>query len=146
MAKLSETVKDAGRRQAVLDDCVKLIEAEVADKKGLTGMAVKAAFKSVKKLRPGMIRHSMDHLLDDFSTQVDPFWDECQASGEAPRAYFSRRKSDVANALLSITDRRADKADNKVLVRAYKSLRGAAVDHIGSAMPRFADLLAKHAA
>ncbi len=145
MAKLSETVKDTARRQAVLDDCVKLIEAEVADKKGLTGMAVKAAFKSVSKLRPGMVRHSMDNLLDDFSQQVDPFWDECQQSGEAPRAFFSRRKTDVANALLSITDRRAERADNKVLVRAYKSLRGTAIDHIGAAMPRFADLLAKHA-
>jgi hypothetical protein len=109
-------------------------------------MAVKAAFKSVATLRPGMIRHSMDHLLDDFSRQVDPFWDECQAGGEAPRAYFSRRRVDVANALLSITDRRAERADNKVLVRAYKSLRGTAIDHIGAAMPRFADLLAKHAA
>jgi hypothetical protein len=145
VAKLAEVVADRSRRQAVLDDCVRLIEAEVADKKGLTGMAVKAAFKSVAKLRPGMVRHSMDALLDDFSYQVDPFWAECQSSGAAPRAFFSQKKKEIANALLSITDRRAERADNKVLVKAYKGLRGKAVEHIGDAMPRFADLVQKHA-
>lgn len=145
MAKLAEVVADRSRRQAVLDDCVRLIEAEVADKKGLTGMAVKAAFKSVSKLRPGMVRHSMDALLDDFSYRVDPFWAECQSTGAAPRAFFTQKKREIANALLSITDLRAERADNKVLVKAYKGLRGKAVEHIGDAMPRFADLVQKHA-
>lgn len=145
MARLTDVVTDPSRRQAVLDDCVRLIEAEVADKSGLTGMAVKAAFKTVAKLRPGMVRHSMDALLDDFSAQIDPFWGACQGSGAAPRAFFSQKKTEIANALLSITDRRAARADNKVLVRAYKGLRGKAVEHIGDAMPRFADLVQKHA-
>jgi hypothetical protein len=144
MAKLSEVVADNARRQAVLDDCVKLIEAEVADKKGFTGIAVKGAFKAVRRLKPGMIRHSMDHLLDDFSRQVDPFWTECQSAGGAPRAYFSQNRTKVANALLAITDARASGATNKVLVKAYNSLRGKAVEHIADAMPRFADLLEKH--
>ena len=108
-------------------------------------MAVKTAFKSVKSLSPGMIRQSMDALLDDFSAQVEPFWQDCQSSGQASRSYFTRRKTDVANALLSITDQRANGSKHRVLVRAYKSLRGKAVEHIGSAMPRFADLLDKHA-
>ena len=146
MAKLSEVVVDNARRQAVLDDCVKLLEAEVADKSGLTGLAVKASFKTVTRLKPGMIRHSMDHLLDDFSRQVDPFWTECQSTSSAPRAYFSQNRVNVANALLSVTDARAARASNKVLVKAYSSLRGKAVDHIAAAMPRFADLLEKHVA
>jgi hypothetical protein len=145
MGSLVDTVRDPQKRSAVLDDCVKLIDAEVADKRGLTGVAVKAAFKSVKSLRPGMIRQSMDALLDDFSSKVEPFWQDCQQSSEAPRVYFGRRKSDVANALLSITDQRAQTSKHRVLVKAYKSLRGKAIEHIGDAMPRFADLLDTHA-
>lgn len=145
MGSLSATIADSTKRSAVLDDCVRLIDAEVADKRGLTGMAVKGAFKSVKSLKPGMIRHSMDALLDDFSGQVDPFWADCQDKGEQPRAYFTRNKTAVANALLKITDDRAAKSKHKVLVRAYKTLRGKAIDHIGAAMPRFADLLQRHA-
>ena len=92
-----------------------------------------------------MIRQSMDALLDDFSAQVEPFWQDCQATGQQPRAYFARRKVDVANALLSITDQRARTSKHRVLVKAYKSLRGKAIEHIGAAMPRFGDLLQKHA-
>lgn len=145
MGSLVDTIRDPAKRSAVLDDCVVLIDAEVAAKRGLTGMAVKTAFKSVKSLSPGMIRQSMDALLDDFSAQVEPFWQDCQSSGQASRSYFTRRKNDVANALLSITDQRANTSKHRVLVRAYKSLRGKAIEHIGSAMPRFADLLDKHA-
>ncbi len=145
MGSLVDTVKDPSKRAAVLDSCVRLIDAEVASKRGLTGVAVKAAFKSVKGLRPGMVRQSMDALLDDFSATVDPFWQECQSSGTPSRSFFASRKNDVANALLGITDARAAKSPHRVLVRAYKSLRGKAIHHIGDAMPRFGDLLDQHA-
>jgi hypothetical protein len=92
-----------------------------------------------------MVRQSMDALLDDFSVKVEPFWLDCQASGKPSRSYFSTRKTDIANALLSITDDRAAKSPHRVLVKAYKTLRGKAMNHIGDAMPRFADLLEKHA-
>ena len=145
MGSLVDTVKDSTKRGAVLDDCVQLIDAEVAGKRGLTGIAVRTALKSVKGLRPGMVRQSMDALLDDFSLKVEPFWQECQASGKPSRSFFTTRRADVANALLSITDDRAAKSPHRVLVKAYKTLRGKAMSHIGDAMPRFADLLDKHA-
>ncbi len=145
MGSLTETIADPGRRKAVVDDCAHLIDAEVADKGGLSGLGIKGAYKTVKSLRPDMITRSMDHLLDDFSKQVDPFWLDCQKTGQAPRSYFVAKKVEVANALLQITDARAARSDHKTLVKAYKGLRGMAVDHIGAAMPRFADLLQKHA-
>jgi hypothetical protein len=145
MGSLIEVIREPARRAAVLRDCESLIDAEVDDKGGLSGMAVKAAFRSVKSLRPDMIRMSMDALLDDFAHQIDPFWQDCQRQGENPRAYFLRRQVDLANALLTITDRRAQTSSHKVLVKAYSSLRGKAVEYIGAAMPRFSDLLVKHA-
>ena len=145
MASLVDVIKDPAKRRAVVDDCVALIDAEVRDKGGLSGVAIKAAYATVKGLRPGMIAMSMDHLLDEFSTQIDPFWQECLGSGNPARAFFTRRGSDIANALLSITDRRADRSTHKVLKSAYGKLRPQGIKHIEAAMPRFADLLAKHA-
>jgi hypothetical protein len=46
---------------------------------------------------------------------------------------------------LAVTDERAQNSPNPVLVKAYKSLRGKAVEHIGAAMPRFSALIVKHA-
>ncbi len=145
MASLVEIVKDKARRKQVVDACVDLIEAEVKDKRGVSGLAIKGSYKMVKSLRPGMVGMAMDGLLDDFSGKIDPFWQECQDSGANPRTFFTQKKSTIANALLGITDERADKTPHKTLKKAYKKLRPQGIQHIGDAMPRFADLLVKHA-
>lgn len=145
MGSLVETLKDPARRPAVIADCEKMLDEEVKDKKGLSGLAVKAAFKTVKSFRPNMIGRAMDDLLDEFAAHVDPFWADCQSSGANPQAFFSSRRTEIANALLKVTDERASNSPNPVLVKAYKSLRGKAVEHIGAAMPRFSALIVKHA-
>jgi len=145
MASLVDVVSDPQRRRKVVDACVTLIEAEVRDKRGLTGVAIKGSFKMVKSLRPGMVGMAMDGLLDDFSGKIDPFWAECQTSGASPRSFFTQRKGAVANALLGITDDRARKTPHKTLKKAYEKLRPQGIKHIGDAMPRFADLLVAHA-
>lgn len=145
MGSLVETIKDDTKRRAVVDDCVRLIEAEVGSKPGISGIGIKTAYKAVKGLRPGMIPMAMNHLLDEFAAKLDPFWQECQASGQQPEAFFVSRKLDVANALLSITDARRDNADNRVMVRAYNKLRPKAISYIGDAMPRLSELFVRHA-
>jgi len=145
MGSLTEAITDRQKRRTIVDDCVILIDAEVADKRGMSGMAIKAAFKAVKKVRPGMIGMAMDGLLDDFAQQLDTYWADCNSAGDAPRSYFSRRSQDVANSLLGITDARARQNNNRVLTKAYGALRPKALEHICAAMPRFADLLTKHA-
>lgn len=145
MGSLSATIQDDSKRRAVVDDCVQLIEAEVGSKGGISGIAIKAAYKTVKGLRPGIIPMAMNHLLDDFAAKIDPLWQECQTSGTSPRTFFSSRKEQVANALLSITDHRRDHSDNRVMITAYNQLRPKAAAYIGEATPRLADLIAKHA-
>jgi hypothetical protein len=142
---LSEVVKDPKKRRAVVDDCVLLIEAEVGDKGGLTGMAIKAAYATVKNIKPGFVGGAMNDLLDPFSDKVDPFWADCQAKKANPRQFFTQKKGEIANALLAITDVRADRSQHKMLVKTYHKLRPQAVNHIGDAMPRLADVIVKHA-
>jgi len=146
MALLSELVKDDAKRRRVVDDCVALLEAEVSGKSGLTGLAVKGAFKVVKAVRPGILPMAVHHLLDDFSVRIDPFaaaWDE--AGRKPPLAqYFTRRGSEIADALLGVTDERARKSDNRTLKGAYDKLRPQGKKHVEEAMPRLGALVEKH--
>jgi hypothetical protein len=145
VAALSDVVKDPTKRRAVVNDCVTLIEAEVGDKRGLTGAAIKAAYLTVKNIKPGFVAQAMNDLLDPFSQKVDPFWVECQQKKANARQFFALKKGEIANALLAITDGKADRSEHKVLVKAYHRLRPQAVNHIGDAMPRLADVIVKHA-
>ena len=145
MASLIELAKDPAKRKAIVDDAAKLLDSEVADKRGFSGKAVKLGFRAVKGVSPGMIPMSIDALLDDFCVQVQPFWEEAQSKGVSARAHFQVQSSAIAAALLSITDARAERSTQRVLKSAYSKLRGQAVKHITEAMPRLADLVERHA-
>lgn len=130
---------DPARRPRLLDDCVRLIDDEVRDKSGLTGLAIKGGYKIVCAVKPGIIREAMDHLLDDFVKRLEPFWQMHQAEGAAPAAFgdgLRRRGPEVADALLGITDDRAKRANNATLKSAYQKLRPQAKKHVEEAIPR----------
>lgn len=145
MGVLSDALKDDNKRKAIVDDGLKVIDAEVASKRGFSGLAVKAAFKAVKAIRPGIIGMALDHLLPDFAPEIDPFYDEWKASGSGTlEQFFVRNDTRIANALLSVTDRRSQNAQNKAMKKAYDKLRPQGIEHTRSAMPRLAGLISRH--
>jgi hypothetical protein len=145
MGSLVEAVKDSTKRPLIIADCTKMIDQEVKDKSGFTGIAVKGGFKAIRGFSPDIVPKALEDLIDEFAVQIEPFWQDCQNNGEDAQRYFVRRKVDIANALLSITDGKANKSKHKILVKAYKALRGKAIDHIGASMPRFAEIVKRHA-
>ena len=145
MGSLVEVLKDPAVRPLVIADCEKMLDAEIADKRGLSGIAVKGAFKTLKAIKPGMIRHTFDDLIDELAVKVEPFWQDCQAQGATPRVFFVTNSTSIADALLEVTDGRIRKSKFKNIIRAYSTMRPKAVQYIGDAMPRFADLVQKHA-
>lgn len=144
MASLASVLADPAKRRRVVDDGVAMIEAEVADKSGLSGLAIKGGFAMVQKVKPGFVGGALNHLLDDFAKQVDPYWADCQAKGEDARKFFNQHGAAIANSLLKITDDRARNAVGPVR-STYDKLRPEASKHVVSAMPRLADLVKKHA-
>ena len=145
MASLAQAVQDQQKRPLIIKDCAALINDQVSKKRGMTGIAVKGAFKMIRSFKPGIIPRSIDDMLDEFSVKIDPFWTRCQSESADPVQFFTRNSKDISNALLSITDERASNSPNKVLIKAYGSLRKKAVDHVSDALPDLARLIAKHA-
>ena len=146
MKQLSDLVSDPAKRPAVINDCVQLIHDEVKAKKGFTGIAVKGAFKLVVALKPSILEESVDSLLDDFVGKLQPFYEQFQQGGESGTlsALMGGQASNVAEALLSITDARAQRASNKTLVKAYNSLRPKGKVHVEAAAPGIGRVLDKH--
>jgi hypothetical protein len=143
---LRNLVNKPEQRELVVRDCVDLVNAEVKSKKGLGGVAVKAAFAVVKAIKPRILEESVDSLLDEFTAAVQPFYERFQQEGNTGtlETYLSARAPDVAEALLSITDRRADRAKNKTMVKAYHKLRPKGKVHVEQATPGIGRVLDKH--
>lgn len=140
---LVEVLKDEQKRKAVAKDGAIIVDEEVAAKKGIRAAALKAGYRTVKALKPGIIEHSMYLLLPRFAPKVDPHWSDAVASGD-PHRYFRDHAQDIAESLLEVTDERARKADNRVMLRVYKSLRGQAKKYTAESVPRLSGLIEKH--
>lgn len=142
---LKEQVIEGNKRTAVIDDALQVLDAEVADKSGLSGMAVKGAFAVVKGIQPGFIRNVVDTLLDDFLDALDPIYQEAVAAQKPPGKHLEQNAGRVADALLSITDARAERAQRQVVKKTYDKLRPTAKKHVEAAAPRLGGLLDRHA-
>lgn len=144
MSSLNEILTRPGTRTQVIADCERLIDEEVSSK-GLTGIPIKAAYAVVKAIKPGFVPEVIDHMLEDFAVKLDPLYQQAVAKNEPVAAYFSARQSEVAEALLGITDARSERAKNPTLKSAYAKLRPTGKKHVEAAVPRIGRLVAKFA-
>lgn len=144
MKDLKPLLEEPERRKTLVYDCVDLIDAEVKTK----GLIVKGAYKVVTAIKRNIIADSVNNMLDEFVEAATPFYASYEESGAAGslKSYFEERKDAVAEALLSVTDRRAERSSSKTMVKAYKRLRPRGKEHVMLAVPKLGALIEKHAA
>jgi hypothetical protein len=146
MASLSEQLGSSEKRNVVVDDALKVLDQEVADKGGISGFAIKGAYKLVQNVKPGFLRNVVDHLLDDFLKALDPIYQEAAEKHRPAGAYLVENQGRVADALLAITDQRAARAESATVRGTYDKLRPMAKKQVEAAAPRMGGLLDRHAA
>ncbi len=148
MTTLVEKLGSPPTRTAVVDSCSRLVDSEVARKRGLMAIPLKAGYKVVKGFRPGFVPGVVDFLLDEFCQALDPFyqrWQESPADSRPTLAEALRRESDqVGEALLGVTDRRVDRSTNRPVVKVYRKLRGTAKKHVIEALPGLGQAIEGH--
>lgn len=131
-------------RPAFLDDAVALLDSEVASRGGVTGVALKSAYKVLKGIRPGMVRSSVNNLIEPFADALQPYYDQHRSSGRPLAEILSEQRDDMAHSLLAVTDARAENSSHKSLRAAYGKVRGMAHKQVAAAAPGVAELLTKY--
>ena len=146
-ATLQEILLAPDARPQVLADCYALLEQEVAGMSGISGTAVKLAYKTVITFAPGHVRFMVESLLPQMVDNLQPFWADFNTSGGSEFGdYLAKRGDEVSEALLSVTDARAAASDRPTIIKAYGSVRGSAVRHVEAALPQLGNLVLKYAA
>ena len=143
MTTLREELPLEEKRPQIIDDCCRLLDAEVSRKKGIGGLAVKGGYKVLKTIKPGAVREAVDGLLDDFIDALEPFrssWEEGGAAGTFA-AHLQARDGQVAEALVQVTDAKARNTRHGNLRKVYQKLRPSAVNHVRQAVPALAVLI-----
>ena len=131
----------------VTGDCQKLIEQEVSGKSGVSGTAVKLAYKTANTFASGYLQATVESLLPDMVAELEPYWADFNASGASGFGdYLVKRGEEVSEALLSVTDARAETSERPTILKAYRAVRGGAAKHIVAALPNVGSLVQKYAA
>ena len=130
----------------VVADCLTLIEQEVKGKSGISGAAVKLAYKTAKTFAKGYLKETVESLLPDLAAALQPYWADFAASGASGFGdYLAKRSDEVSESLLAVSDERATISKRPVIIKAYGTVRGSAAKHIAAALPAVGALVEKYA-
>ncbi|GAA4486425.1 hypothetical protein GCM10023094_42750 [Rhodococcus olei] len=146
VAALNETLLDPARLPAVVADVQELIDAEVSDKSGASGLALKTGYGAVKKVGPSIVPDAVEGLLPNFITRLEPFWQDFgTAGGTGFGDFLTARSDEVADALLGVTDEKIEGTSKTAVKKVYSTLRPSAKKNVVEALPRLGALVEKHA-
>jgi len=140
---LAAVLADPERRAAVVRDAERIVDEEVAARRGVRGMALRTGYAAFRRLRPGIVPLAIDRLLPMFAPMIDRHWETAVASGD-PDAWFRREAGAVADGLLAVTDALSHRTANPVALALYRSLRGQARPHVTAGVTRLPAFLRKH--
>jgi hypothetical protein len=143
---LQEILLTPDARPKVLADCQTLIEQEVAEKSGASGVAIKLAYKTATSFAPGYFRKTLEDMLPQIVDKLEPYWADFASSGGSEFGdYLSKRGPQVSEDLLSLTDGIATVSKRPTITKAYRAVRGSAAKHVEAALPRVGDLVMRYA-
>src|ERR1700730_14138476 len=146
VATLQEILLAPDTKPRVTADCMTLIQQEVSAKSGVSGTAVKLAYKTVNAVASGYVQSMVETMLPDMIDRLEPYWADFSTSGAGDFGdYLVKRAEEVSEALLSVTDERAAAAERPMVIKAYRSVRGSAAKHVTAALPAVGALVQTYA-
>ena len=146
MAALQQILLTPENQPHVIDDSQTLIAQEVASKSGVSGTAVKLAYKTANTFASGYLRGMLEVLVPEMVLKLEPFWADFAASGAGDFGdYLVKHGDEVSEALLSVTDEHAERSTRPTILKAYRAVRGGASKHVTAALPALGALVQKYA-
>jgi hypothetical protein len=146
MPMLSDVLLTPENMPHLIADAQALVDGELANKGGISGTALKAAYKAITAFAPGYYQNVIASMLPDMIRQLDPYWAEFVTSGGADFGdYLAKHGEAVSQSLLSVTDGMSERSGRATVVKAYKMVRGGAAKNIEAALPALGALVQKYA-
>jgi len=132
---LNDVLNDEAKRASITEDVCRLVDEQVGNQRGISGVAVKAGYKLVQGVKPGFVRNVVEALLPEFAAALEPFREQAVTQGQSVASYFGAHSQEVAEALLTVTDGRAQASKHGSVKGAYGKLRGSARKNVERAVP-----------
>lgn len=145
MKGLADILLASQQKKAVIADCVQLIEAHVASRSGLKGMALKTGLSMLKRAKPGILERATAYLLPEFVAALEPLYRDSQNGRKTSfEAYLQANAQRATEALLDVADRRVEESDSNTVKSTYARMRGGAEAEVLAVIPGLSRLLSTY--
>lgn len=147
MKTLKMIVSEPGVHQAVLKDSQRVLDDEVSKKSGLSGFAIKGAYKLAKSVQGGKaLEKVIEILMPDFIDKFEPYFEKYQKEGAtgAFASYLAPHFDTLADQMLSITDGRVKEIESSMARNTYAKLRPKAKKEVVASLPGLARMIDKY--
>lgn len=141
---LIDGLADNNKREKLVSDLNKLLDKQVASIGGISGMAIKTGYAAIKGVSPSYPAGAINRLLPESFAALEPMWEDGLKTGDAV-GYLSNNRSQTADAILSVTDKRIEKSSNSTIKGVYNKLRGSVKKHVEDAVPGLAQVINDYA-
>jgi hypothetical protein len=144
-ATLHEMLLAPDVKPQVVADCRALVKRELDSKSGVSGTAIKIAYKAITAFAPGYYTGAVESMLPDMTDRLQPFWADFIASGGSEFGdYLAKRSDEVSEALLSVTDDMRNRSARPTVIKTYNAVRNGAGKHIEAALPNLGAMVQKY--
>lgn len=140
MGLKDQVVRDEDIQANIAADCAKLMDEQVATKTGISGLALKTAYRALKGIGPGYIPKALNSLVPQALDALDPIWSAGLQAGD-PVEHLSQNSAETADVLLGVTDEKLGHAKNKIVIATYKKVRKSVKGDVEEAVPGLAKIL-----
>jgi hypothetical protein len=125
------------------DDCVRLIEDQVRQRRGIKGVAMRTGLGVLKASKPDILNRAVRHLLPEFASALEPLYAEFRKAGASDfSAFLNSRRAEATQALLHIVDHRIERSQNGLIRSTYARLRGDAERDVDATIGGLANIIA----
>ncbi|HEY0194624.1 MAG TPA: hypothetical protein VGC42_26110 [Kofleriaceae bacterium] len=143
MSSLVELIAKGPNRQAVITDCVDLIDDQVKQK----GFVIKSAYAAIKAIKKTFVTETVDGMLDEWLGKIQPYYEKWSAAKTSSLTdYLVSRSDEVSEDLLAVTDGRAARTSHTTAKKMYGRMRDGAKKNVIEAIPALGKMIEKNVA
>lgn len=145
MSTLAELLLVEHQRDALIRDCVALIEKQIDSRGPIRRLALKAGLGVLNSIRPNALHRAVARLLPDFAIALEPLYQRFRLSSDRDFSLFLQKNPDEAvTALIGVTDQRAGQHSNGSVRALYEKLRATAESEVRSALPGLSRIISAY--
>ena len=133
-------------QESVVTELAAVLEQHLGSKRGISGMAMKLGFNTLRAAKPDIAQRAVRSLLPEVMTALNTLQASAQQYGGDLSRLLREQGSEACELVLARLDARVAASHNTTAQALYQRFRGSAAEELQALLPTLGTVLSKHLA